>query len=97
MQIKEELIARIKLELAEVCQSYDQDNVSSFMRWMRVEYVNYMLLSRDAAMETLGRLRVVYAGYIPLIEVLERNINGYASLQCFYRVSLDYISEQEQV
>lgn len=97
MQIKEELIARIKLDLAEVGQSFDPGNVSSFIRWMKVEYVNYMLLSREAALETLGRLRVVYAGYGPLIGVLERHINEYASLQCFYRVSVDYISELEQV
>lgn len=55
---------------------------------MKVEYVNYMVLSRETALNTLVKLKTVYSDYTPLVEVLENNIDEYAALQCFYRVSL---------
>lgn len=92
MEIKDRLIEKVKLELTESGKKLSQDQINSFLEWMRVEYINYMMLPREDAMETLQKLKSVYSDYTPLVNVLEQNIDEYASLQCFYRVALDGVN-----
>jgi len=92
MEIKDKLIEKIKSELTEVGKNFSQEEINSFLEWMKVEYINYMMLTRDNALVTLQKLKVVYCDYIPLVNVLENNIDEYASLQCFYRVALDGVN-----
>ena len=92
MEIKDKLIEKIKSELTEVGKNFEQEEMNSFLEWMKVEYRNYMMLRRENALATLQKLKAVYDDYTPLINVLENNIEEYASLQCFYRVSMDGVN-----
>lgn len=92
MEIKDKLIEKVKYELTEVGKNFSQEEINSFIDWMKVEYRNYMLLTRENAMKTLQKLKAVYSDYTLLVNVLEDNIDEYASLQCFYRVALDGIN-----
>ena len=92
MEIKDKLIEKVKLELTEVGKNFSQEEINSFLEWMKVEYRNYMMLTRDNALVTLQKLKAVYGDYIPLVNVLENNIDEYTSLQCFYRVALDGVN-----
>ena len=83
------LTEKIKLELTEKGKNFSKDEVNSFYEWMKVEYKNYMMLSRDNALNTLSKFKTIYGDYIPMVEVLENNINEYGSLQSFYRASID--------
>ena len=88
MDVKDKLIEKVNSELAEAGKNFSQEEINSFIDWMKVEYVNYMILTRHNALATLQKLKAVYGDYTPLISVLENNIDEYASLQCFYRVAL---------
>jgi DNA-directed RNA polymerase specialized sigma subunit len=92
MEIKDKLIEKVKSELTEVGKNFSQEEINSFLEWMKVEYRNYMMLTRENALATLQKLKVVYGDYIPLVNVLENNIEEYASLQCFYRVAMDGVN-----
>ena len=92
MEIKDKLIEKVKSELTEVGKNFSQEEINSFLEWMKVEYRNYMMLTRENALATLQKLKAVYGDYIPLVNVLENNIYEYASLQCFYRVAMDGVN-----
>lgn len=92
MEIKDKLIEKVKSELTEAGKNFSQEEINSFLEWMKVEYVNYMLMTRETAFKTLQKLKDVYGDYTPLVKVLEDNIDEYASLQCFYRVAFDGIN-----
>ena len=92
MVIKDKLIEKVKSELTEGGKNFSQEEINSFLEWMKVEYRNYMMLTRENALATLQKLKSVYGDYTPLINVLENNIEEYASLQCFYRVSMEGVN-----
>ena len=81
------------LELTEKGKNFSPDEINSFYEWMKVEYKNYMMLSRDNALNTLSKLKTIYGDYVPMVEVLENNINEYGSLQSFYRASIDLTND----
>lgn len=92
MKIKDKLIEKLKLELIDSGKDFTQEEMNSFIAWMKVEYVNYMVITRETALKTLQKLKNIYPTYSKLVNVLENNIDEYASLQCFYRVSLDGVN-----
>ena len=92
MEIKDKLIEKVKLELTEAGKNFTQDEINSFISWMKFEYEKYFFLSRETAFDTLQKLKAVYSDYTPLANVLEQNIDEYASLQCFYQVSLEGVN-----
>lgn len=93
MEIKDTLIEKIKSEMIEVGKPiYSQEEMDSFLEWMKIEYINYMVITRKTALETLQKLKDVYEYYIPLVEILENNIDEYASLQCYYQVALNGVT-----
>ena len=92
MEIKDKLIEKLKLEFTKVGKNFSQEEINSFLEWMKVEYRNYMVITRETALETLQKLKAVYGDYTPLVNVLEDNIDEYASLQCFYRVAMDGVN-----
>jgi DNA-directed RNA polymerase specialized sigma subunit len=92
MEIKDKLIEKVKSELTEVGKNFSQEEINSFLEWMKVEYRNYMMLTRENALATLKKLKDVYGDYTPLVNVLENNIDEYASLQSFYRVAMDGVN-----
>ena len=91
IDIKQKTIDNVKEQLIKASTDFTQDEFDSFIDWMKVEYINFMLITRNAALKTLHKLRIYDESFSPLIEVLENNINDYAALQCFYIVSLDNI------
>lgn len=92
MEIKDKLIEKVKSELTEAGKNFSQEEINSFIEWMKVEYRNYMMLTRENALATLQKLKAVYDDYTPLVNVLENNIDEYASLQSFYRVAMDGVN-----
>jgi hypothetical protein len=92
MEIKDKLIEKVKLELVEASKNFSQEEINSFLDWMKIEYVNYMMLTRENALTTLQKLKAVYGDYTSLVNVLENNIDEYASLQCFYRLAMDGVN-----
>ena len=88
MDLVKELVEKVKLELTEKGKTLPEKEVSDFYEWMKVEYINYMFLTREDCLNTLRKLKNAYDKWATLIEVLEENINAYGSLQGFYRASL---------
>jgi hypothetical protein len=89
LDLTRELTNKIKIELLEKGKNFNESEMNSFLEWMKIEYKNYMLLTRDETIKTLDRLKVIYGSYSELIDVLKTNIHEYGSLQSFYRVSLE--------
>lgn len=90
----EQLVQKVKTELINITKESEdltEDNAQSFYEWMKVEYVNYMQLSKRLNLVTLYRLEERYKEYTPLINILKRNIDAYGSMQAYYRVSLDLL------
>ena len=86
------LTDKIKVELTEKGKNFSKYEVNSFYGWMKVEYKNYMMLSRDNAQQTLDKFKTIYGDYTPMVEVLENNIDEYGSLQSFYLASIDLVN-----
>lgn len=83
------LTDKVKKELIATGENISSEHLNSFLEWMKVEYINYMLITREDAMKTLQKIKAICVEYAPLVDVLENNIHEYASLQCFYRVACD--------
>jgi len=94
MEAITKLTDKIKLELTEKGKNFSKDEVNRFYEWMKAEYKNYMMLSRDNAQQTLDKLKTICGDYIPMVEVLENNIDEYGSLQSFYRASIDLTNDR---
>lgn len=93
--IIEYLVIQLKEELEKVCKEHKElndDNAQSFYEWMKVEYVNYMMLSKSTCLVTLDRLEERYSEYKSLIDILRNNINEYGSIQAYYRVALKLLN-----
>lgn len=89
MDVVKELVKEIKIELIEKGKNLDQEQVSSFYKWMKVEYKNYMMLNKETCLTTLNKLKTAYDIYAPMVEVLEKRMDEYGSTQGFYRASLE--------
>jgi len=84
MDLCKGLVTKVSKELDEA--SNGETMLKEFKVWMKDEYVNYMLASKNEFSKTLKHFRKMNTNFTPLVEVLENNIDNYASTQAFFRI-----------
>ena len=89
MDLVKELVEEVKSELLESSKNIENNVSMAFFTWMKNEYKNYMLTTREDYLSTLVILEDAYPEFKPFIEVLRNNIGDYGATQAFFRASLD--------
>ena len=90
MDIMKNLVEKVKKELTDVAdKNFSIDEANSFYEWMKVEYKNYMMVSREAFLNTLDVFESKYPDYKKLSNVLRNNIEDYGAIQAFLIASIE--------
>ena len=54
-----ELIEKLKLELTEKSKKFSKEEVNSFYECMKIEYKNYMMMSREETLQALSKFKTI--------------------------------------
>jgi hypothetical protein len=84
MDLCKDVVIKVIKELDDI--STNDKLLDEFKAWMKDEYINYMLASREEFSKTLKRFKTMSSEFTPYIKVLENNIDSYGATQAFFRV-----------
>lgn len=86
-EIKAELENKVTNELISLYPNYSTLEFNSFIEWMKVEYKNFLSISREDALVTLNRVEEKCIDFKSLIDVLRNNMDEYGSIGVYKNVS----------